>query len=176
MSSDQVARDRTLWEGSNTLKNGNLLTLPVANGEILYVEPIYSQRKDQESAFPKLLRVLVFYKGRVGYAPTISQALSQVGIDAKEAQDISIVDSDDSTTSDAEDQATATDPDNTDAETEESEGDGDTATPPANQEEALTAIDEALRGLEDARDGSFEEYGRALDELDRAVEDYQKGQ
>ena len=175
MSSDQVARDRTLWEGSNTLKNGNLLTLPVANGEILYVEPIYSQRKDQESAFPKLLRVLVFYKGRVGYAPTISQALSQVGIDAKEAQDISIVDSDDSTTSDAEDQATATDPDNTDAESEESEADGDTA-PPANQEEALTAIDEALRGLEDARDGSFEEYGRALDELDRAVEDYQKGQ
>ncbi len=30
-----------------------------------------SQRKDQESAFPKLLRVLVSYKGRVGYAPTI---------------------------------------------------------------------------------------------------------
>ncbi len=81
MSSDQIARDRTLWEGTNTLHNGNLLTLPVGGGEILYVEPIYSQRKDQESAFPKLLRVLVSYDGQVGYAPTIAEALQQVGID-----------------------------------------------------------------------------------------------
>src|SRR5699024_11498524 len=54
-----------------------LLALPVGGGEILYLEPIYSQRKDQESAFPKLLRVLVSYKGRVGYAPTVDAALEQ---------------------------------------------------------------------------------------------------
>ena len=35
------------------------------------------------------------------------------------------------------------------------------------------AINDALRELEKARDGSFEEYGRALDRLDRAVENYQ---
>lgn len=38
MSSDQVARDMTLWRGSNDLHNGNLLALPVGGGEILYME------------------------------------------------------------------------------------------------------------------------------------------
>lgn len=162
MSSDQVARDRTLWEGTNDLKNGNLLTLPVGGGEILYVEPIYSQRKDQESAFPKLLRVLVFYRGQVGYAPTISQALRQVGINSDAAQDIEVVDEKGASTTPAED---------TEAQAEQP------ATPAApaagNQEEALQNINDALRNLESARDGSFEEYGRALDALDNAVKGYQ---
>ena len=160
MSSDQVARDRTLWEGSNTLKNGNLLTLPVGDGEILYVEPIYSQRKDQASAFPKLLRVLVFYKDRVGYAPTVSQALSQVGIDAKEAQDISIAGEG---VPDPEAEQPA---EGEDKSAEDSKPSGD-------KDAALNGIQDALRGLESARDGSFEEYGKALDNLDRAVKDYQ---
>ena len=45
-------------------------------------------------------------------------------------------------------------------------------TPPASGE-GVDAINDALRELEKARDGSFEEYGRALDRLDRAVENYQ---
>lgn len=161
MSSDQVARDRTLWKGTNDLKNGNLLTLPVGGGEILYVEPIYSQRKDQASAFPKLLRVLVFYRGQVGYAPTISQALKQVGIHSEAAQDIDIVD----------------DKGNT-KPAEQAPADGEKAETPApaaagNKDEALSNINDALRNLEGARDGSFEEYGKALDALDRAVKEYQ---
>ncbi|WP_437177633.1 UPF0182 family protein [Corynebacterium stercoris] len=169
MSSDQVARDRTLWEGTNDLKNGNLLTLPVGGGEILYVEPIYSQRKDQESAFPKLLRVLVFYRGQVGYAPTISQALSQVGINPAAAQDIDVVDEGAPDTRTEADMASPTAPGEN--ETEER---ADAGTPgAANQDEALRNIDTALRNLESARGGSFEEYGRALDALDKAVADYQ---
>ncbi|WP_175935463.1 UPF0182 family protein [Corynebacterium sp. Marseille-P4321] len=172
MSSDQVARDRTLWEGTNDLKNGNLLTLPVGGGEILYIEPIYSQRKDQESAFPKLLRVLVFYRGQVGYAPTISQALSQVGINSAAAQDIDLVDEDAPDTRDEENMASPTQPG-----TEESEGDGEAdeapQAPQINRDDALNNINDALRNLESARDGSFEEYGRALDALDRAVAEYQ---
>ena len=178
MSSDQVARDRTLWEGTNDLKNGNLLTLPVGGGEILYVEPIYSQRKDQESAFPKLLRVLVFYRGQVGYAPTISQALSQVGINPAAAQDIDLVDEGDADTRTGQDAASPTSPDKkqedargADDGAEESGGRAGGAT---NKDEALSNIDVALRDLERARDGSFEEYGRALDELDKAVGDYQR--
>ncbi len=165
MSSDQVAQDQTLWRGSNDLHNGNLLTLPVGGGEILYVEPIYSQRKDQESAFPKLLRVLVFYKGQVGYAPTIAEALSQAGIDPIAAQDIEVVEED----------GTVVVP-----ETESPVEEGETpaqpeapATPAGSEAEGIEAINEALRNLETARDGSFEEYGRALDALDRAVESYQ---
>ena len=164
MSSDQVARDRTLWEGTNDLKNGNLLTLPVGGGEILYVEPIYSQRKDQASAFPKLLRVLVFYRGQVGYAPTISQALSQVGINSSAAQDIEVVDESDD--SNREDQPAQN----------EGEQDKNQDAPQVGKDEAMNRINDALRNLEGARDGSFEEYGRALDQLDRAVEEYQRAQ
>lgn len=179
MSSDQVARDRTLWEGTNDLRNGNLLTLPVGGGEILYVEPIYSQRKGQESAFPKLLRVLVFYRGQVGYAPTISQALSQVGINPAAAQDIEVVDEDAPDTRTEADMASPTSPDQND-ESEDAGAEGEPAAGSApsggaaNRDEALDNINTALRNLEDARDGSFEEYGRALDALDRAVEDYQR--
>ncbi|WP_291314614.1 UPF0182 family protein [Corynebacterium sp. UBA2622] len=153
MSSDQVARDRTLWQGTNDLKNGNLLTLPVGGGEILYVEPIYSQRKDQASAFPKLLRVLVFYRGQVGYAPTISQALSQVGINSDAAQDIDIA-------NDGGNNAPAP------------AQQGGNAPASGSRDDALKQIDDALKQVQSARNGSFEEYGRALDGLDKAVESY----
>mgnify|MGYP001940746239 CR=1 FL=1 len=164
MSSDQVARDRTLWEGTNTLKNGNLLTLPVGGGEILYVEPIYSQRKDQASAFPKLLRVLVFYRGQVGYAPTISQALSQVGINPAAAQDIDVVEDNVGTQTEADMASPAMD------------DTPDQPTSDLSKDEALNNINTALRNLEGARDGSFEDYGRALDALDRAVAEYQNAE
>ena len=168
MSSDQVARDRTLWEGTNDLHNGNLLALPVGGGEILYLEPIYSQRKDQASAFPKLLRVLVSYKGRVGYAPTIGDALEQVGIDAKAAQDIEEVDGD------SEDKDGAKDDKNKKDAKEDKPSAPASAPSSSDQAGAIDDINKALKGLEDARDGSFEEYGRALDDLDKAVESYQK--
>ncbi|MCZ9307038.1 UPF0182 family protein [Corynebacterium sp. c8Ua_181] len=168
MSSDQVARDRTLWEGTNDLHNGNLLALPVGGGEILYLEPIYSQRKDQASAFPKLLRVLVSYKGRVGYAPTIGDALEQVGIDAKAAQNIEEVEGDSEDKDGAKD-----DKDKKDAKEDKPSAPA-SAPSSSDQAGAIDDINKALKGLEDARDGSFEEYGRALDELDKAVESYQK--
>lgn len=167
MSSDQVARDRTLWQGSNDLKNGNLLALPVGGGEILYLEPIYSQRKGQESAFPKLLRVLVSYKGRVGYAPTIGEALEQVGIDPKAAQDITEIEGDSGKATDTEDNKE-------DAKEEKSaEASAPASAPKASNEgEAIDAINKALDGVDKAKNGSFEEYGKALDELDKAVEEY----
>lgn len=168
MSSDQVARDRTLWEGTNDLHNGNLLALPVGGGEILYLEPIYSQRKDQASAFPKLLRVLVSYKGRVGYAPTIGDALEQVGIDAKSAQNIEEVDGD------SEDKDGAKDEEKKDESKDDKPSAPASAPSSSDEAGAIDDINKALKGLEDARDGSFEEYGRALDELDKAVESYQK--
>ncbi len=165
MSSDQVARDRTLWEGTNDLFNGNLLTLPVGGGEVLYVEPIYSQRSNQASAFPKLLRVLVSYKGRVGYAPTIAEALSQVGIDPRAAQDIAGANG-------------AIDPD-VEVEADEDEVTDEEATTPSapaggtgTEGEAIQSINDALADLDSARTGSFEDYGRALDALDQAVDNY----
>lgn len=174
MSSDQIARDRTLWETTTDLHNGNLLTLPVGGGQILYVEPIYSQRKNQESAFPKLLRVLISYNGQVGYAPTISEALAQVGIDPKAAQDLKEVEGNaDVRRNDAHaDAAEGDDQDEDDAEEEEK-----TMAPAGGSGAAGAAVEkinDALNGLERARSGTHEEYGKALDELDRAVEEYQR--
>ncbi|WP_196248739.1 UPF0182 family protein [Rhodococcoides fascians] len=87
MTSDsRVASDRTLLQQSNTIQYGNLLTLPIANGGILYVEPLYTERNTAStSTFPQLTRVLVSYREpgsgggvRVGYAATLSEALDQV--------------------------------------------------------------------------------------------------
>lgn len=160
MSSDEISRDRSLWKATNKLTNGNLLTLPVGGGEILYVEPLYSQREGQESAFPKLLRVLVSYKGKVGYAPTIAEALAQVGIDPRSANAMSENPDDAASVATQEDKA-APAADNTPA-------------PAAGDEaSAIAAINSALAGLDAAKNKSHEEYGRALDELDRAVRSYQ---
>ena len=167
MSSDQVARDRTLWEGTNDLFNGNLLTLPVGGGEVLYVEPIYSQRSNQASAFPKLLRVLVSYKGRVGYAPTIAEALAQVGIDPRAAQDIAGTNGDIDPDVEAE-----VDADDDGAVEEEVTTPSAPAGGSGTEAEAIQSINDALSDLDSARNGSFQDYGRALDALDRAVENY----
>ena len=164
MSSDQVARDRTLWQGSNDLKNGNLLALPVGGGEILYLEPIYSQRKGQESAFPKLLRVLVSYKGRVGYAPTIGEALEQVGIDPKAAQDITEIEGDSGEKTDKDDKEKSEGDQKDAKDDKDSEASGPASAPKASSEgEAIDAINKALDGVDKAKGGSFEEYGKALD-------------
>lgn len=166
MSSDQIASDRTLWKDTNDLFNGNLLTLPVGDGDILYVEPLYSQRKNQASAFPKLLRVLVSYQGKVGYAPTIAEALSQVGIDPKEAQDLG--------------EAKGLKPESQNRDKPEDKEGKAPSTPSAPASgsgttgEAIGKINDALNKLQSAKNGSNEEYGRALDELDKAVEEYRK--
>ena len=126
------------------------------------------------------IRDSVFYRGQVGYAPTISQALSQVGINPAAAQDIEVVDEDAPDTRTEADMASPTSPEQNEESEEASGSDGATTDGQspidgaANRDEALENINTALRNLEDARDGSFEEYGRALDALDRAVEDYQR--
>ncbi|WP_185011792.1 UPF0182 family protein [Crossiella cryophila] len=76
-STPEVTENRTLFSNPNaSAVNGNLITLPVAGG-LLYVEPIYIQRKDQ-NAFPQLARVLVSFGNRVGFKPTLAEALDQV--------------------------------------------------------------------------------------------------
>lgn len=129
------------------------------------MEPLYSQRKDQASAFPKLLRVLVSYQGKVGYAPTISEALSQVGIDPKAAQDLGEarnlgkVPKKDDANKDQSNQ-------------KESPKPSAPATGTGAAGEAIQKINDALKALETAKGKSNEEYGRAIDQLDKAVQDY----
>ncbi|XVS65478.1 UPF0182 family protein [Actinosynnema sp. CA-299493] len=56
---------------------GNLLTLPVGGG-LLYVEPIYIERASQNTQFPQLFKVLVSFGDKVGYAPTLAEAMEEV--------------------------------------------------------------------------------------------------
>jgi uncharacterized protein len=63
--------------GQSTVNYGNLLTLPVAGG-LLFVEPVYIERANQESSYPQLARVLVFYNDQVGFGPSLSEALDEV--------------------------------------------------------------------------------------------------
>ncbi len=173
MSSDEIARERTLLQGTNTLTNGNLLTLPVGDGQILYVEPVYSQRADQASAFPKLLRVLVSYNGQVGYAPTIGEALQQVGIDANAVTTTQEAGGDSSGSGKQDGSSDAGSGKN---DGNGGKGDSSSATPaPSGDAKAPTAdqmkrITDAMDKVEKARSGgSFEDFGKALDELDAAV-------
>ncbi|MEB3365935.1 UPF0182 family protein [Saccharopolyspora mangrovi] len=76
-STPEVTENRTLFNNPNvTAMFGNLLTLPVAGG-LLYIEPIYIQRNEQES-YPQLARVLVSFGGKVGFSETLQGALDQV--------------------------------------------------------------------------------------------------
>ncbi|WP_258718632.1 UPF0182 family protein [Saccharopolyspora gloriosae] len=76
-STPEVTENRTLFNNPNVNAIfGNLLTLPVKGG-LLYVEPIYIQRNEQDS-YPQLARVLVSFGGNVGFAETLPKALEQV--------------------------------------------------------------------------------------------------
>lgn len=76
-STPEVTENRTLFNNPNVRPIfGNLLTLPVAGG-LLYVEPIYIQRNEQDS-YPQLARVLVSFGGDVGFAETLPKALEQI--------------------------------------------------------------------------------------------------
>jgi uncharacterized protein len=78
VSSADVSRELNLLRQSETdVRYGNLLTLPVGGG-LLYVEPVYIERANRQAAFPQLNRVLVAYGDRIGYAPTLRDALNQV--------------------------------------------------------------------------------------------------
>jgi uncharacterized membrane protein (UPF0182 family) len=56
---------------------GNLLTLPVGDG-LLYVQPLYAQRKTGAALYPALRYVLVSFGEQVGIGTTLEGALSDV--------------------------------------------------------------------------------------------------
>ena len=65
-------------DNQNRIKWGNLLTLPVAQGGLLYVEPVYASpgSSDVASSYPRLIRVAMMYNDKIGYGPTVGDALT----------------------------------------------------------------------------------------------------
>ncbi|WP_200933828.1 MULTISPECIES: UPF0182 family protein [unclassified Rhodococcus (in: high G+C Gram-positive bacteria)] len=181
MTSDtRVASDRTLLQQSNRIQYGNLLTLPIANGGILYVEPLYTERNTTNtSTFPQLSRVLVSYREpgagggvRVGYAATLAEALDQVfgsgtgsvatapGGEATEPQP----DNGSSTgTTPAPTEGSATTPSSTSA----------APAAPVDRTAAVNNLNSALAAVRTAQQsGDFAQLGTAFDNLQRAIDQY----
>ncbi len=67
-------------DNQNRIRWGNLLTLPVGEGGLLYVAPVYASpgTSDAASSYPRLIRVAMLYNDKVGYGPTVSDALTEL--------------------------------------------------------------------------------------------------
>jgi uncharacterized membrane protein (UPF0182 family) len=165
----EVAGDLTLFRNASAQPVfGNLLTLPIGGNGLLYVEPLYVEGR-AENSFPLLRKVLVAYGTRVGYADTLAQALDQVfGAGAGQSATDSGQDSTDGDTS-----SPTTAPSTTPApKTTTPPADGGAA--PPGLEAAVANINSALDDLAAAqRSGNFEAQGKALADLQKAVDAYQ---
>lgn len=145
-SNDVVSRELNLLrQGASTVKSGNLLTLPVADG-ILYVQPVYVQSSGT-TQFPTLRKVLVSYGDKVGFADTLAGALDQV------------FEGDSGVTTGEEGGGTAggatPEPNRTEAQ---------------QRTEALKKARDAIdRGQQALAKNDFEAYGKAQKELDAAL-------
>lgn len=71
----QIGRDN-----QNRIRWGNLLTLPVAQGGLLYVEPVYASpgTSDAASSYPRLIRVAMMYNDKIAFEPTVGEALTKL--------------------------------------------------------------------------------------------------
>ena len=160
-TTDQVTENRTLFNNPNVnVRYGNLLTLPVADG-LLYVEPIYIEQKDA-NAFPQLARVLVYFGGKVGFAPTVEGALNEVfgqGSGGGTAPP-----------GDGQPPSSSTPP-----STSTPPGSGGGSSAALNQ--AVQDIANALAALKQARQSNdFAAEGQALADLDKAAAAYEAAQ
>ena len=175
-SDSEIAQNLNLLrQGDSTVKNGNLLTLPVGGG-LIYVQPVYVQ-SSSGTQFPLLRKVLVAFGDEVGFADTLDEALDQVfagdsGVDAGDADGPT---TDEVPSVDPEDPGTG----------EPGSDDSDGGTPEPSTEPSASpgagsnqALNEALQEAKDAmvasdealKAGDFTAYGKAQERLRKAVE------
>jgi uncharacterized protein len=177
-TNDEVARDLSLFRNANSQPVfGNLLTLPIGEDGLLYVQPLYVEGRS-ENSFPLLRKVLVNYGDRVGYADTLAEALDQVfGAGAGEVANDSDEDpSTDEPTDEPTGTPTPTSPSSPTTTSPPPDG-GGTPGDVAGLEDEVTAINDALDALAEAqRSGDFAAQGEALEDLQTAVEAYQDAQ
>ena len=162
---NQVSSHVGIIKNQNILRWGNLLTLPVANGGLLFVEPLYaSPGQGDQSSYPRLIRVGMFYNGKVGYATTVRDALDMVfgpGAGATAT-------------------APAAEPGNVNPPPPSGQNVPivpPAAVPPAGSSElssaktaALQEVQRAISEVKDAqKSGDFARYGQALKSLDDAM-------
>ncbi|MDT7737443.1 MAG: uncharacterized protein QOK09_812 [Mycobacterium sp.] len=168
-------------DNQNRIKWGNLLTLPVAQGGLLYVEPVYASpgASDAASSYPRLIRVAMMYNDKIGYGPTVGDALTGLFGPGAAATAAGIAPTDSG--------APAGAPGNPPPE-------GSPAAPPPAaaavppspngavtlspaKAAALKDVETAIGGARDAqKNGDFAAYGAALQRLDDAITRYNNTQ
>ncbi|WP_174293520.1 UPF0182 family protein [Gordonia hirsuta] len=166
----RVQQELKLLENTNVIY-GNLLALPVGRNGLLYVQPIYTEAKSGDSAMPKLYRVLTYYNAaagennvRVGFAATVGEALSQVGINPSAATPTQ---AGETAESEPEEQTPGQEPKPV---APSSPGTGDDAARAA----AVKELGAALEGVKDAQtSGDLGKLGDALKRLDDAINKYE---
>src|SRR5699024_9662447 len=156
-SDDTVSQELNLLrQGASDVINGNMITLPVANG-ILYVQPVYV-RSTGETSYPVLQKVLVAFGDDVGFADTLAESLDQVfegesGAETPEEQQVE--------------------------EPAEGEEGGDQQAEPPLTDAPSDQLDEVLQDARDAMsrseeamaDGDWAAYGEAQADLQAALEE-----
>ncbi|MCT7661003.1 UPF0182 family protein [Mycobacterium deserti] len=179
-------------DNQNRIRWGNLLTLPVAQGGLLYVAPVYASpgASDAASSYPRLIRVAMLYNDRVGYGPTVRDALTELfgpGADATATGPAPMAGQP------SGQQPAAQPPPDGRTPTGQPPADQsgrapEVATPPgavpptdgaptqlsAAKAAALQQVNEALDAMRQAQQGGdFAQFGEALQRLDDAMGDYQ---
>ncbi len=150
---DQAIAEATLplrQSGAET-REGNLLTLPVGDG-LLYVQPVYVERRAGDASFPLLRLVFVSFGGSVGVGDTLQEALDSVF-------------QGDAGTETGESSGTPPDEGGGGGG-----GKGETGTP---SEELAQALADAQKAYQDAEtalsEGRFADYGEAIEALGDAL-------
>ena len=173
-------------DNQNRIRWGNLLTLPVAQGGLLYVEPVYASpgASDAASSYPRLIRVAMMYNDRVGYGPTVSDALDKLfgpGAGATATGPAPVAGDNGQPSAvppPADGQPPAAPPP---SQGQAPEVPTPIAVPPgagsaqlsAAKAAALQEVQTALNGVRQAQQsGNFAEYGQALQRLDDAMTKY----
>lgn len=143
-----------LRQGSSTVLNGNLLTLPVGGG-LLYVQPVYV-KSTGETSYPLLQKVLVAFGDQIAFEDTLDSALDVLfGGDSGASAGDNDVPPGDGTTPPPADPGTETPPTTdtgdpaTDAKLKELLGVAKTAL--AEKQSALAAGDLAAFGVADKK-------------------------
>ncbi|WP_343068408.1 UPF0182 family protein [Brachybacterium halotolerans] len=170
-----------LKSGNSEVINGNLLTVPVGGG-LLYVQPVYIQSSSAGGGtqYPLLQLVLVSFGDKIGFAPTLDEALDKVfegdsGANAGDAE----VQSDQSDVVSGSVDTESGEADKSDASgASKDSGDSgdagsDTAGGTAQQrlDQALKDMDQATKDADAAmKQGDWNAYGTAQDELSDALQ------
>ncbi|MDT5153066.1 MAG: uncharacterized protein QOI01_4799 [Mycobacterium sp.] len=173
-------------DNQNRIRWGNLLTLPVAQGGLLYVSPVYASpgASDAASSYPRLIRVAMLYNDKVGYGPTVSDALDELfgagaGATATGPAPTDLPNGQQSPPAGAppNGQPQATPPPNPQGRAPEVSVPvavpGGATQLTAAKAAALQQVQTALDAMQQAQQGgNFAEYGQALQNLDDAMNKY----